>query len=80
MKIRFYGRLAEIFGEQMEVETPENCTVAELRQRLAELSPGHAAVIGGARTRACVGDSLVSDSYVLGRADEVEFIPPVSGG
>ena len=64
----------------MEVELDGSRSVAELRDHLARLCPDAAVALGSKRVRACVGDSIVLDSHVVGPADEVEFIPPVSGG
>ena len=80
MKISFYGRLADVLGPEMEVELAGSRSVAELRDHLAGLRPESAAALGSKRVRACVGDSIVLDSHVVGPSDEVEFIPPVSGG
>jgi len=80
MRIFFYGRLSDALGHEMEVDLPGSCSVADLRNLLAELRPEAAAALGSKRVRACVGDSIVLDSHVVGPADEVEFIPPVSGG
>ena len=71
MRILFFGRLADRFGRELELDAAEGCTVADLRQRLALNDPA---------SRACVGESLVGDEFILGSAGEVEFWPPVSGG
>lgn len=80
MKISFYGRLADILGREMEVELAGSRSVAELRDHLAALRPEAAAAMGSRGVRTCVGGSIVLDSHVIGPTDEVEFIPPVSGG
>ena len=80
MKISFYGRLADVLGPEMKVELAGSRSVAQLREHLAELRPEAGAILGSKRVRACVADSIVLDSHVVGPTDEVEFIPPVSGG
>lgn len=80
MRILFYGKLADALGRQMEVDVPGSCSVHELRDHVAELRPPAASALRDKRVRACIGDSIVLDSHVVGPADEVEFIPPVSGG
>lgn len=80
MRILFYGKLADALGRQMEVDVPGSCSVDELRDHVAELRPAAASALRDKRVRACIGDSIVLDSHVVGPADEVEFIPPVSGG
>ena len=80
MKVLFYGRLAEAIGRELEVETPPDCSVAELRDRLAVDHPEVADVLRSRRARTCVGDRLVHDNYRLAQGDTPEFLPPVSGG
>lgn len=79
MRIHFYGRLADSLGQDIEVEIPEGCSVADLRERLAIEYP-HAANALGKRVRALVGDIVVADSHIVRPGDSVEFFPPVSGG
>lgn len=79
MKIHFYGRLAESLGRDIEVEAPNSCSIADLRQRLATEYP-HAADALGHRARAFVGDIVVADSHIIRPGESVEFFPPVSGG
>jgi molybdopterin converting factor small subunit len=79
MKIHFYGRLADSLGRNIEVELPESCSVADLRERLANEHPQIANALGH-RVRACVGDMIVPDSHIVRPCDSVEFFPPVSGG
>ena len=79
MKIHFYGRLAESVGRDIEVDVPESCSVADLRELLATKFP-HAANALGHRVRALVGDAVVADSHIVRPGDSVEFFPPVSGG
>lgn len=79
MKIHFYGRLAESVGRDIEIEIPEGCSVADLRERLAIEYPRAASALGQ-RVRALVGDIVVTDSHIVRPGDSVEFFPPVSGG
>lgn len=79
MKIIFYGRLAEAIGHEVELDAPDGCTVAELRERLAAEHPEAADRLASRRARACIDDTLVGeDAVVAGRP--LEFLPPVSGG
>ena len=80
MKIIFYGRLADALGPEMEVDLPSSCSVDELREHVARLLPESATALRNKRVRACIDDSIVLDSHVIGPADRIEFIPPVSGG
>jgi molybdopterin converting factor small subunit len=80
MKIGFYGRLREALGDDVEVAAEAGETVARLRLRLAGLHPEAAGDLLGARTRACVGDTIVGEDFLLGGQERVEFLPPLSGG
>ena len=79
MKILFYGRLADSIGRELELHMA-GCSVAELRHRLASDYPDVGAILANRRSRACVGDALVHDDYVVAAGDTVGFLPPVSGG
>jgi molybdopterin converting factor small subunit len=80
MRILFYGRLAELVKGELEVDVPPGRTVNELRNLLAEAHPELAGDVCNARIRACVGDSIVPETYVIAPGEAVEFFPPVSGG
>lgn len=78
--ILFYGRLAEAIGPAVELDGDAGRSVAELRERLARDHPAAAATLASKQSRACVGDQLVPDEFVVRSGDRVEFLPPVSGG
>jgi molybdopterin synthase sulfur carrier subunit len=80
LKVLFYGRLAEAIGPELEIDAPPGCSVAELRDRLVAEHPEAEQPLRNRRARACVGDAMVHESYVLKAADRLEFLPPVSGG
>ena len=80
MKVAFYGRLAEAVGPELDIETPSGCSIEELRNKVIAEHPQAAETLRNKRARACVGDAIVHDSYVVGAADRVEFLPPVSSG
>jgi len=80
VKILFYGRLAEVIAPELEIDASPGCSVSELRDRLVAEHPAVGAILSGKRVRACVGETLVHDQYVLRHGDRVEFLPPVSGG
>lgn len=80
MKIRFYGRLGELVGREIDVDIAgEGMSVAALRERLAAQFPAASADIGR-RSRACVADAIVGEGHLLAAGDTVEFFPPLSGG
>lgn len=70
--IGFYGRLAERFGREVEVDLPSGATVATIRERFAGLD--------AATVRALVNDSTATEDQAIGPGDRVDFLPPLSGG
>ena len=81
MNVRFYGRLADLLGEQLRPDlAAEGCTIAELRRLIADAHPAAAAAILGQGVRAIVGDDVVGDGHMVDGSGTVEFFPPVSGG
>ncbi len=80
MIIRLYGRLADLLGEQVALELPAACSIGEVRAALAERNPEAEAEIRSPRARACVNDTIVGEDHLVGLADTVDFLPPVSGG
>lgn len=77
MKVLFYGRLADAFGPEVEIDAPAGWSIAQVRERLAN---EHSTALIGKRVLACVAGALVREDYVIGEGDQVEFLPPVSGG
>lgn len=80
MRISFFGKLRDSLGDERELEPVPGETVQELRARLAGLSPHAAEDLLGPRVRACVADRIVAENFSLAGHDEVEFLPPLSGG
>ena len=80
MKVRSYGKLADLLGAEREVRINVPCTVAELRLHLAAECPEAAETLNNKRTRACVGDAIVPDSHLLASDGPIELLAPVSGG
>jgi molybdopterin converting factor small subunit len=78
VKVLFYGRLADAIGRDIEIEAGGACSVAELRRRVAASHPDAADALG--RSRAVIASAMVGDEHVIAPADQVEFLPPVSGG
>lgn len=80
VKVRAYGKLADLMGEEKNVEIDVPCTVAELRAFLAAICPDAAEPLASKRVLACVGDAIVPDHHVLSGSEPVELLAPVSGG
>ena len=75
--VRFYGRLADAIGPEIDLRAA-NLSVGEIRRIVATEHSAAAADLG--RSRALIGDCAVGDDRVVGSADRLEFLPPVSGG
>jgi sulfur-carrier protein len=75
--VRFYGRLADAIGPEIDFAAV-GVTVGEIRRMVAAEHSAAAAAL--ARSRALIGDCAVGDDRVIGEADRLEFLPPVSGG
>jgi molybdopterin converting factor small subunit len=54
--------------------------VADLRAKLAAAYPAAAAALTGGVVRACVDGAMVPEDFLVRDVDQVEFLPPVSGG
>ncbi|HLL31224.1 MAG TPA: MoaD/ThiS family protein [Allosphingosinicella sp.] len=80
MKIGFFGKLREVLGDECELAAVEEETVAQLRTRLARLHPQAAGDLLSPRVRACVGDEIVAEDFLIAGQERVEFLPPLSGG
>jgi mannose-6-phosphate isomerase len=80
VRVLFYGRLAEAIAPELQVEARSGCSVGKLRGCLADAHPAAAEILLSRRARACIDNALVEDDYVVGEAQTVEFLPPVSGG
>lgn len=77
-RVLLFGRLAEVAGwRQREVALPASVqTVGALRAYLAETHPE----IGAASTRAAVNRHVAGENDPVADADEIAFMPPMSGG
>lgn len=80
MKIVFFGKLRDALGPEEDLAVEQGETVAQLRRRLADRHPQAAKALLSPGVRACVDDVIVSEDFIVGGRDSVEFFPPVSGG
>ncbi len=76
----FYGRLADLVGNQIQIEPAGDWSIAQVRAQVIARHPQAEAALMDKRARACVSDHLVDEDYVVGATDCVEFLAPVSGG
>lgn len=77
MRIRFYGRLIDAIGVEVDLDAPAS-TIREVRSRLSFRHPNAAEALR--RSRAVIADRIVSDEHEVIEAQTLEFLPPVSGG
>jgi molybdopterin converting factor small subunit len=77
LRIRLYGRLADAIAPEIELAAA-GCSVGEIRKRLAV--DHMAAARSLEASRALIADRVVGDEQTVCEGDELEFLPPVSGG
>lgn len=77
MKVQLYGRLADAFGREVDVEGPPR-TVRELRDTLGTRQPDAADTLR--RSRAFAGGAMVGDDEPISALGAIDLLPPVSGG
>ena len=79
LRIRFYGRLAEAIGRELELDAPVLLFGGGTPEAASASSPGGRRATRSARAPASA--MLVADDRrMLLPEDRVEFLPPVSGG
>lgn len=78
MQVLLYGPIADVLGRRLDIETPEDCSIAELRDHLGRAHPNAARSVN--RSRAIIGNVAVSEDHRIIPTDPVELLPPVSGG
>ncbi len=77
MKLRFFGRLRDAIGSELEVEVPRDVTDSE--QLRAWLGREHPALLDASIKIALDDRILVAPSPIDG-VSEIAFLPAVSGG
>ncbi len=77
--VRLFARARDLAGaDRVTVELPEQATVGQLRQRLAEEQPALAALLH--RSALAIDDEFAEDDAPVSSSAEVALLPPVSGG
>jgi sulfur-carrier protein len=81
-KVLLFGRLRDAFGSDWIDLPAEVATAAELRARLTREHPDIAGLLTSRAVRFAINQQLVTDeaSAMIGPADEVALLPPLSGG
>ncbi len=77
--VRLFAAARQAAGrESLELELPEQATVAQLRRALAERLPQASGIIEQAMV--AIDGRCAGDEDVIGDGADVACIPPVSGG
>jgi len=77
--VKLFGSLREAVGaKELSVRLEEGAGVGELRGLLARRHPAFLEMAG--RVRVAVNQEICGEDVMLQEADEVAFLPPVSGG
>jgi molybdopterin converting factor small subunit len=80
LKIRFYGKLGERLGPEIDFDPPGGTdSIVKLRNVLADMFPDASTDLQQ-RSRACIADLIVGENHKLAGSETVEFFPPLSGG
>ena len=81
VKVRYFASIREALGPGESFEIEPGRRVCDLRERLIERSPAHAAALARGRVLRCALDQVLCDETAfLEDGSEVAFFPPVTGG
>ena len=79
LQVKLFARAKDAAGaDSVDVELPEQSTVAALREALTEQFPGLGTMASSLLI--AVGNNYADDSAPLDEASDVACFPPVSGG
>jgi molybdopterin converting factor small subunit len=78
VKVLLYGPLADALGRYLEFQAADDCSIGQLRDHLGRMHPNAARSID--RSRAIIANVVVGESHRIAATDEIELLPPVSGG
>jgi molybdopterin converting factor subunit 1 len=77
MKLRFFGRLRDAIGSELEVDVPQGVTdTDQLRTWLGGRYPA----VLDASVRIALDDCVLIAPASIEEAREIAFLPPMSGG
>src|ERR1700742_3281590 len=78
--VRLFAILRERAGrDSVEIELPEDATVADAFERLTA-APGLGELVGRLPLRMAVNREYADDATAISPGDELALIPPISGG
>ena len=77
--LRLYGSIKDLLGtNKIELDWNDNMNVGDLRQKLYKLHPILSDV--NAQFAISINRRAVGDARLIGKADELAVLPPISGG
>lgn len=77
--VKLFANVRELIGsETIEIDLPDDATVAELRKAIAQQFPNVASLL--ARSALARNHDYALDTDAVTSTDELAVIPPVSGG
>lgn len=81
LKVLLFARARDLLNSSdIEVEVPEECTVADLRSKIRSAYPELAEFLASQSVQFAVDLNYVCESFKLNSTAEIAIIPPVSGG
>lgn len=81
VRLRYFASLREALGPGETLAFDAPLTVGELRDRLIDRSPAHAAALARGRAlRVALDQTMADESALLHDGAELAFFPPVTGG
>jgi len=79
LHVRLFARARDLAAaDTLSVELPPGATVADLRRRMAAVTPALAPLLP--RCAVAVNNDFAEEDRVVTETDEVAVLPPVSGG
>lgn len=77
--IKMFAKIRDMVGaDEVPLEVPDGCTVAELLAKLEEHHPNVSGML--AKSMVAIDNEFAAGDQVLTETDEVAILPPVSGG
>ncbi|WOI52212.1 MoaD/ThiS family protein [Parvularcula sp. LCG005] len=80
MRVLFFGKFGERFGPAHEVETEPGDTPITIAERMFDADADALEALCHRSTSYIVDHAVVPSDHVLDKAEELAFLPPVSGG
>ena len=79
MQILFFGKLADIAGRSRKIDTDDYTTVGEITKELCK-DPLLAEALRHPSITTVLDNSVVKEDATIKNANELAYLPPVSGG